>query len=154
MIFGLKSKRLKDRLNGKNSLKNWRKADIRKEFVALALVLLVAGICLAAYPISESHIEELPVKNWNLNEVLTAYKSSFFAIELEAGSFFELNISASEEVNVNVGTVGYNVWGDVVTTNPILDVRERNIFQRTVGVSKKGHLSSGNNQHRCRICHL
>ncbi|MGB9693360.1 MAG: hypothetical protein ACPLYF_00785 [Fervidobacterium sp.] len=40
-------------------------------------------------------------------------------------------------MNVKVGTVGYDVWGDVVTTNPILDVRERNIVQRTVGVSKK-----------------
>ncbi|MEM2147284.1 MAG: hypothetical protein QXJ94_01615 [Candidatus Bathyarchaeia archaeon] len=117
-------------------MKNWRKENIRKKLVALALVLLCAGICLTVYPINESHIEELPVRNWSLNEVLTAYNSSFYATELEAGSFFELNISASRDVNVKFGTVGYDVWGYVVTTNPIIDVIEQSVIQRTESVPK------------------
>lgn len=70
------------------------------------------------------------------HEILDVYKSFFFASEMEEGAFFEINISASDNVKVKVGNVGRGPFGETITTNPIFEDYGRNIVQR-INVTRK-----------------
>ncbi|MEM3617733.1 MAG: hypothetical protein QXK47_01520 [Candidatus Bathyarchaeia archaeon] len=86
-----------------------------------------------------SYVKELP-KNDKIfdNETLSEYNNAIFASEMEEGDFFEINISASNNVRVKVGNVGRDPFGNPITTDPILfEDYGNNIIQR-VNVTGKG----------------
>lgn len=55
---------------------------------------------------------------------------------MEEGAFFEINISASDNVKVKMGNVGRGPFGETISTNPIFEGYGKNIVQR-INVTRK-----------------
>jgi hypothetical protein len=92
----------------------------------MALIFLIVGIVLAAFSIQESYTEENTLDKWDLNKEPSTLNPQnpgpLWALEMQEGSFFELNVSASNTVRMRIGTPTYNnSTGEVVLTNPIFN---------------------------------
>jgi hypothetical protein len=103
-----------------------RKTKIRKAFVIMALIFLIVGIVLAAFSIQESYTEENTLDQWDLNKEPSTLNPQdlgpSWTLEMPEGSFFELNVSASNTVRMRIGTPTYDEYvGEMVLMNPIFN---------------------------------
>jgi hypothetical protein len=92
----------------------------------MALIFLTVGIVLAAFSIQESYTEENALGKWDLNTPPSTINPQdsgpSWTLEMPEGSFFELNVSASDAVRVRIGTPTYNEdTEEVVLTNLIFN---------------------------------
>lgn len=99
--------------------------QVRKLIVAVSLILFIAGTVLAAYSVRESRIEVNIFDRWDHVEPLTLDPQNLgprWALKMPDGSFFELNISASNALRLRIGTLVYNEDnGEDLLTNLIFD---------------------------------
>jgi hypothetical protein len=115
-------------------------SQIRKAVVAIALAFLIAGTVLAASSIRESHTKENILDTWDLNGSSALDPQApgpSWALEMPDGSFFELNISASNTLRLRIGTLVHNEdSGEDLLTNLLFDqVGTRFIQEVGVGVN-------------------
>jgi hypothetical protein len=74
------------------------------------LILVAAGIIIMALPAQEAEYETITVKTWELEgEVLSPqdgpYNSTFYASMMNESRWFQLNISSSDTVRVEISIV-------------------------------------------------
>jgi hypothetical protein len=118
---------------------------VRKTLVIMALAFFIVGIVLVAFSIQESYTEEKTLDKWDniwsstLNPHLADAPDPSWTLEIQEGSFFELNVSASDAVRVRIGTPYYdNDTGLEVSFDAIFDqVGTR--FTQKVAVGAKGY---------------
>lgn len=106
----------------------------------MALIFLTVGIVLAAFSIQESYTEENTLNNWNGmgSSTINPDLGPSWALGMPEGSFFELNVSASDAVRVRIGTPIHDEYtGEVVLTNLIFNQVGTRFTQR-VAVGKSG----------------
>jgi len=91
----------------------------------MALAFLIAGTVLVTYSIQESHTKENILDTWNLNGSSALDPQApgpSWALEMPDGSFFELNISASNTLRLRIGTLVQNQdSGENLLTNIVFD---------------------------------
>jgi hypothetical protein len=119
-------------------------AKIKKTFVIMAMLFFMVGIVLAAFSIQESYVEENILDRWDgigsstqgwINPEDLGFS---WTLEMQEGSFFELNVSASDTVGVRIGTPTYDGdTGEEVLTNPMFD-HVGTCFTQKVAVGESG----------------
>lgn len=105
-----------------------RKARIRKAFVGLSLIFIILGVVLVAFSIQEPLSEERTIDRWDVGEPystltpLTPHNLTAWAPTGE-GSYFELNISASNIVRVRISmhALNFTNTGEEIWTDPVFD---------------------------------
>lgn len=110
---------------------------IRKRVVVIGLICLVMGIVLVVFSIEESHAEENTLGRWEniwlstLNPHDQAGPS--WSVEMQKGSFFELNVSASGTLRTMIGNATYNNYtNEEVLVNVIFDQSGTHFDQKVV----------------------
>jgi hypothetical protein len=84
---------------------------MRKKIVITGLILLIAGVGLAAFSTTESYIEENTVDKWEniwpsrLNPPSNPENSTFWGRFMRSGYWFEFNLSFSGPVRVTVSVL-------------------------------------------------
>lgn len=92
----------------------------------MALILLIMGIVLATFSIQKSYTEENTVAEWDVSTPLstltplTPNNLTAWA-PMQEGSFFELNVSASDTVRVRIGNVTFADTGEEVWVYLLFD---------------------------------
>lgn len=92
----------------------------------MALILLIMGIALATFSTHESYTVENTVDDWDVSTPystltpLTPHNLTAWA-PVQEGSFFELNVSASDTLTVRIGNVTITDTGEEVWRNPIFN---------------------------------
>lgn len=113
----------------------------------MALAFLIAGTVLAAFSIQESHTDENILDTWNLNGSSALDPQApgpSWALEMPEGSFFELNISASNTLRLRIGTLVHNEdTGEDFLTNLVFDQIGTRFIQQVV--------AGGNNTYQVEI---
>lgn len=106
-----------------------------------ASVFLALGIALGAFSIQESHAEEIILGLWNniwpptLNPQGTG---PVWGLELQEGSFFDLNVSTSDAVRLRIGTPAFNNdTGEQLLTNLLFNEVGTHFTEKVV-VSRNG----------------
>ncbi len=91
----------------------------------MALIFLTMGIVLATFSKQESYTEENTLNHWNLKGPSTLNPNGLattWALEMQDGSYFELNVSASDNVRVRIGIPTTNQGTtEIVLRNVIFD---------------------------------
>jgi hypothetical protein len=109
----------------RNQASFMEESQIRKTILAMALMFLIAGTVLAAFSIQRSHTEENILDTWDLNGSSALDPQApgpSWARQMPEGSFFELNISASNTLRLRIGTLVHNeTTGEDFLTNLVFD---------------------------------
>ena len=104
----------------------------------MTLIFLVAGTVLATFSIQESYTEEIDKWNVGPSAIRPEDQGPSWTLGMQDGSFFELNISASDTVRVRIGTSTYNeVTGEAVLKNLTFD-QAGTRFTQKIAIGKSG----------------
>jgi hypothetical protein len=98
---------------------------MRKTFLIGGLALLVGGIALAVISIQQARSEEQILGKWDSfgpSMITLQDPGPSWALEMTEGSFFELDVSASDAVRLEIGVPTYSEdVGKEVLTNLVFD---------------------------------
>ena len=77
----------------------------------MGMILLTVGVVLATFSIQEFYTEENTFNKWDDIGSSIAYlpdSGPSWALDMQKGNFFELNVSASDTVSVRIGNLTYD----------------------------------------------
>jgi len=111
---------------------------MRRIFIIVALIFFLIGVILASYSTQISHIEE--IEKWNIGfcTIRPQDPGCCWGREMSNGTFFELNISASNTVRIKIGVPVYDEVENKIVLKNIIFNRVGINFTQIVEIRESG----------------
>jgi hypothetical protein len=114
-----------------------KKTKIRKSVVIVGFFILIIGIVSAAFPTQKPHNEEQLLGSHSFGPLTIRPEDPgpSWGLDMREGTFFELDLSASDTIRVQIGTPTATSPSGYMLTNIIFDQAATNFFQNVTVAS-------------------